>query len=119
MINRGYICDDCGYSFEVQQNMNEPLKKKCPRCGKMKLYQDLIGQHSFVYQEPSTLGHLGDRNRDRVGKYELEKIEHSRQRNKKKKPATWYNPDNKDLPNELRHLDTPEKKQKYILKGEQ
>ena len=56
----------------VKQNMHDPLKKKCPECGKLKLYQDLTGQHTFVYQECKTLGHQAERNTERMGKYELE-----------------------------------------------
>lgn len=30
-------CDACGHAFDVEQGMNDPLPKKCPQCGKMKL----------------------------------------------------------------------------------
>ncbi|HGY91688.1 MAG TPA: zinc ribbon domain-containing protein [Planctomycetes bacterium] len=32
-----YECEACGHEFELFQSINEPLKKKCPECGKMKL----------------------------------------------------------------------------------
>lgn len=32
-----YECDDCGHTFELFQSISEPLKKKCPDCGKPKL----------------------------------------------------------------------------------
>lgn len=32
-----YECDNCGHTFELFQGINEPHKKKCPECGKMKL----------------------------------------------------------------------------------
>ncbi len=32
-----YECEACGHGFELFQSINEPLKKKCPKCGKMKL----------------------------------------------------------------------------------
>ena len=32
-----YECDDCGHSFEIFQSINDPLKRKCPSCGKLKL----------------------------------------------------------------------------------
>jgi len=118
MVNRSYICDSCNYSFTIKQNMHDSLKKKCPNCGKYKLYQDLVGQRTFVYQEPKTVGHLADRNTERAGKYELESAR-SKMPEKKQKKTSWYNPDDKDLAKELSHIDTKEKKQKYILKGEQ
>lgn len=117
MITRYYICDSCEHSFEVRQNMNDPLKKKCPQCGKMKLYQDLSGQHAFVYQDPKTLGHQAKRNEQRMGRHLLEEKRAQDEKKQKKPPAKWYNSERKNLKKELKHLDTPEKKNKYILEG--
>jgi putative FmdB family regulatory protein len=32
-----YECDACGHEFELFQGINDPLQRKCPRCGKLKL----------------------------------------------------------------------------------
>ena len=32
-----YECDGCGHKFELFQAMSDPVKKKCPKCGKSKL----------------------------------------------------------------------------------
>jgi len=32
-----YECDACEHSFELFQSMSDPVKKKCPACGKPKL----------------------------------------------------------------------------------
>jgi putative FmdB family regulatory protein len=32
-----YQCDACGHAFELFQSITEPLKRKCPQCGKLKL----------------------------------------------------------------------------------
>jgi len=32
-----YECDACGHAFELFQSISEPVKKKCPECGKLKL----------------------------------------------------------------------------------
>jgi putative FmdB family regulatory protein len=32
-----YECDACGHTFELFQSIKEPVKKKCPECGKPKL----------------------------------------------------------------------------------
>ena len=32
-----YECDACGHTFELFQSISEPLQKKCPKCGKLKL----------------------------------------------------------------------------------
>ncbi|MCD6378912.1 zinc ribbon domain-containing protein, partial [bacterium] len=28
-----YACDKCGNEFEVSQNITDPPKKRCPKCG--------------------------------------------------------------------------------------
>ncbi len=32
-----YLCDACGHKFEVFQSINDPLRRKCPKCSKSKL----------------------------------------------------------------------------------
>jgi putative FmdB family regulatory protein len=32
-----YECDACGHEFELFQSISEPVKRKCPECGKPKL----------------------------------------------------------------------------------
>lgn len=32
-----YECDACGHGFELFQTISEPVKTKCPECGKKKL----------------------------------------------------------------------------------
>ena len=32
-----YECDACGHAMELFQGINDPVKKKCPECGKLKL----------------------------------------------------------------------------------
>lgn len=32
-----YQCDACGHEMELFQGINDPIKKKCPECGKLKL----------------------------------------------------------------------------------
>lgn len=32
-----YECDACGHTFELFQSISEPVQKKCPDCGKLKL----------------------------------------------------------------------------------
>jgi len=32
-----YECDACGHEFELFQGINDPLQRKCPKCGKLKL----------------------------------------------------------------------------------
>ncbi len=32
-----YECDACGHLFELFQGINDPIKRKCPECKKLKL----------------------------------------------------------------------------------
>ncbi len=42
-----YICRACEHRFELFQSMSDPVKRKCPRCGKPKL-ERLIGAGAGV-----------------------------------------------------------------------
>jgi putative FmdB family regulatory protein len=37
-----YECDACKHALEIFQGINDPIKRKCPECGRMKLRR-LIG----------------------------------------------------------------------------
>ena len=42
-----YQCDACDHAFELYQGINDPKKKKCPECGKLKLRR-LLGTGAAV-----------------------------------------------------------------------
>lgn len=42
-----YECDACEHAFEVYQGINDPKKRKCPECGKLKLRR-LLGTGSAI-----------------------------------------------------------------------
>jgi len=42
-----YVCDACDHKFELFQSINDPLKRKCPKCGKSKLRR-LIGAGAAI-----------------------------------------------------------------------
>jgi len=42
-----YVCDACDHEFELFQSITEPVKRKCPECGKPKLRR-LIGTGAAV-----------------------------------------------------------------------
>ena len=42
-----YECSACGHTFELFQGINDPIKKKCPECGKNKL-QRLFGAGAAI-----------------------------------------------------------------------
>jgi putative FmdB family regulatory protein len=51
-----YECDDCGHAFELFQSITEPVKKKCPECGKPKLRR-LFGTGAAVVFKGSGFYH--------------------------------------------------------------
>lgn len=42
-----YVCDKCEHAFDLFQQMSDPVKKKCPKCGAMRLRR-LIGTGAGV-----------------------------------------------------------------------
>ena len=42
-----YECDACSHVFELYQGINDPVKRKCPECGKLKLRR-LLGTGAAV-----------------------------------------------------------------------
>ena len=42
-----YQCDACDHLFELYQGINDPKKRKCPECGKLKLRR-LLGTGAAV-----------------------------------------------------------------------
>lgn len=117
-VTRYYICDACDHNFVIEQERDAPLKKKCPECKKLKLYQDLAGIHCNVVQEATSVQQLAERNTKNAGGYELDKIRHEANKQKKgRKEGPWYNKGNADLTKELANIDTNEKATKYIMEG--
>ena len=111
-------CEACDFTFELDKPIADDFPLRCPECHKHKLYQDYSVPYFAIRQSPKTLGHLAERNSEKMGKYLLEDKRAHNRRIKKEGGASWYNADKKNLPQELSHLDTIEKKQKYIMGGE-
>lgn len=42
-----YVCEACDHAFELFQSIKEDAKKKCPKCGKLKLRR-LIGPGAAI-----------------------------------------------------------------------
>jgi putative FmdB family regulatory protein len=45
-----YECDACNHTFEVFQGINDPVKKKCPACGKNKLRRLFGGGAAIMFK---------------------------------------------------------------------
>jgi DNA-directed RNA polymerase subunit RPC12/RpoP len=136
-VSRHYICDHCNHTFIAEESIKKTPRKKCPKCHKLALYQDLTGaQPPIITQEPTTLGQQAERNSKAMGKWGLEaqerkdKEEYNKRKNAYLKKQgvdqtveeikkTWYNPEGKNLKAELKDvIKDEEKTKKYILTGE-
>ncbi|MDY7109909.1 MAG: zinc ribbon domain-containing protein [Planctomycetota bacterium] len=42
-----YVCDHCEHQFELFQQMTDPVKRKCPECGRLALRR-LVGAGAGV-----------------------------------------------------------------------
>ena len=45
-----YLCDACGHELEIFQGINDPVKKKCPECGKQKLQRQFGTGAAIVFK---------------------------------------------------------------------
>jgi putative FmdB family regulatory protein len=45
-----YECDACGHALEIFQGINDPVKKKCPACGKNKLQRQFGTGAAIVFK---------------------------------------------------------------------
>lgn len=69
--NRTYKCDQCSYEFTLRQQIKDKWKKKCPNCGKNKLYllsADISVSASIDTKKAKTVGFQADLNTERMAK---------------------------------------------------
>lgn len=45
-----YECDACGHALEIFQGINDPVKRKCPECGKNKLKRQFGTGAAIVFK---------------------------------------------------------------------
>lgn len=134
LVNRGYFCKACEHEFDMYQAMNDPLKKKCPKCNKNKLVQDLSGGtlHGSVKQY-TTLGSIAEQNSKKLGTYGVqakeEEVKKSQEeiiniRNKKLIDAGFKLPEKRETPaipqkvTDLVKSGNQDAIKKYIMKGD-
>ena len=64
-----YECSSCGHKMsDIYQQFSDKPLKKCENCKKSSLERVVFVPHVFVRGEPSTIGHLAERNSERIGK---------------------------------------------------
>lgn len=111
-----YECDNCHDSFEMEQGYHDKPLKKCKACGKHKLYKVPQVPHTFVYQPPKTLGHLADKNRDRMSEDEKHAIDPDAMQRAKVKENAKYDVFGKKVDKDLFKM-TPKQMKEYVKSG--
>jgi putative FmdB family regulatory protein len=68
-----YECSNCGNKLEdvYQQITDNPLKK-CKSCNKKTLERVIFAPHVYVRGEATTIGHLAERNSEKMGKSQVQ-----------------------------------------------
>lgn len=78
-----YECKKCEFTFEIQQKHDEESLKKCPKCNTKNLYRIITGGvYTIVCKEPTTLGHLAEKNTKALGKEQVQRLEEKRAEDK-------------------------------------
>lgn len=79
MPNYDLACSNCNNKWELYLPFKDfpKIGKKisCPCCRKRKTVSvsiEDVSIHTFIYQDPKTVGHQAARNTEKMGKYELE-----------------------------------------------
>ena len=113
-----YQCDKCEHNFEIAKGFNDSHKKKCPKCGKLSLYQVISPPTIFIKGEATTLGQLADRNTAKMGKYELDDKRAKQEKGnlKKKKEKGWVEKSGSATKAEINKM-TKKQKANYIRDG--
>ena len=45
-----YVCEACGHELEIFQSMSEKPKRKCPKCGALKLYRKIGSGAGVIFK---------------------------------------------------------------------
>jgi len=77
-----YECDACGHEFELFQPISEAVKRKCPKCGKLKLRR-LFGTGAAVVFKGSGFYETDYRSESYKKGAEKEKKSHEKAKEKK------------------------------------
>ena len=108
-----FECEPCIYYTEVKQSVDAPDTLTCPLCNQSTLKKVFISPpYISIRGEPTTIGHLADRNTSKMGKYE-----------KQDKEAQDTSPtDQESLKKKETHRQinamSPERKLKWIREGD-
>lgn len=110
-----YECSACEHSFEEFQKITDKELKKCPDCGKKKLFKVITGGLHGSVVGYNTIGSVGDRNYKR-DKNKLDEEAHKKREATPEAPKVWYDKYGTATPKEINKM-TPQQKTRYIMEG--
>ena len=110
-----YECSACEHSFEEWQKMTDDPLKKCPECGKKKLFKVLTGGLYGFVSGSETIGGLADKNA-RENKNKIAEAEAKKRESIPEAPKAWYDKYGTATPKEINKM-TPQQKTRYIMEG--
>lgn len=88
-----YECSDCEHAIEdVFQKHDDPPLKRCPECGKHKLFKVLSGGLHGSVKHVNTIGQLADANSTKY-KSQINEMEAKKQEENPKPEKPWYHGD--------------------------
>jgi putative FmdB family regulatory protein len=110
-----YECSVCEHSFEKLQKMTDDPLKKCPECGKKKLFKVLTGGFYGFVSGSETIGGLADKNA-RENKNKIAEAEAKKRESTPEAPKAWHDKYGNATPKEINKM-TQQQKTKYIMGG--
>lgn len=68
-----YECSSCGHKMlDIYQQFSDKALKKCENCKKNSLERVVFAPHVYVRGEATTIGHLAERNSEKMGKSQVQ-----------------------------------------------
>ena len=110
-----YECKACEHSFEEFQKMTDEPLKKCPECGKKKLFKVLTGGLHVHVKDINTIGSLMDHN-NKVHKNHIEESAHAQREANPEPPKPWYHKHGDATAKEINKM-TQKQQIRYIMEG--
>jgi len=111
-----YECAKCEHLVEdVFQKVDDKPLKKCPACGKNKLFRIVTGGIHGCMAGSDTIGGLADKNA-RLNKNKIAEAEHKKRESTPEAPKAWYDKYGTATPKEINKM-TPQQKTRYIMEG--
>ncbi len=111
-----YECANCKHLVEdVFQKVTDKPLKKCPECGKKKLFRIITGGIHGCMASSDTIGSLADKNA-RINKNKIAEEEHKKREAAPPKQTAWYDKYGTATPKEINKM-TPQQKTRYIMEG--